>query len=85
MDLADAMQVEPGDDGIIAFIDPLKNIRNDRYQLILNVIPTFIGELLKDDRITVKVLPTNDTWYGMTYREDVEAVKERKVAHFGRG
>jgi len=40
------------------------------------LIPTFIGELLKDGRITVKVLPTNDTWYGMTYREDVEAVKE---------
>lgn len=26
--------------------------------------------------MTVKVLRTNDTWYGMTYKEDVEAVKE---------
>lgn len=25
--------------------------------------------------MTVKVLRTNDTWYGMTYKEDVEAIK----------
>ena len=39
------------------------------------LIPTFIGELLAEGRISVKVLRTNDTWYGMTYKEDVEAVK----------
>lgn len=39
------------------------------------LIPTFIGELLEQDRISVKVLRSNDTWYGMTYKEDVEAVK----------
>lgn len=26
--------------------------------------------------MSVKVLRTNDTWYGMTYKEDVAAVKE---------
>ena len=26
--------------------------------------------------MSVKVLRTNDTWYGMTYKEDVPAVKE---------
>ena len=40
------------------------------------LIPTFIGELLEQGRINVKVLKTNDTWYGMTYKEDVAAVKE---------
>ena len=35
------------------------------------LIPTFIGELLEQDRISVKVLRSNDTWYGMTYKEDV--------------
>ena len=46
------------------------------------LIPTFIGELLEQDRISVKVLRSNDTWYGMTYKEDVEAVKNsfRKVS-----
>ena len=40
------------------------------------LIPTFIGEILAEGRISVKVLRTNDTWYGMTYKEDVAAVKD---------
>ena len=40
------------------------------------LIPTFIGELLDEKKMTIKVLRTNDIWYGMTYKEDVEAVKE---------
>jgi len=40
------------------------------------LIPTFIGELLDEKKMMVKVLRTNDTWYGMTYKEGVEAVKE---------
>ena len=40
------------------------------------LIPIYIGELLKKSRMSVKVLKTNDTWYGMTYHEDVAAVKE---------
>lgn len=40
------------------------------------LIPTFIGELLNQDKLSVKVLKSNDTWYGMTYKEDVASVKE---------
>ena len=40
------------------------------------LIPTFIGQLLEQDKLSVKVLRTDDTWYGMTYKEDVLAVKE---------
>ena len=40
------------------------------------LIPSFIGELLEQGKIAVKVLRTNDTWYGMTYKEDVVGVKE---------
>ena len=39
------------------------------------LIPIFIGELLEQGKMSVKVLKTNDTWYGMTYHEDVTAVK----------
>lgn len=39
------------------------------------LIPTFIGELLEQGKMSVKVLRSNDTWYGMTYKEDVAAVK----------
>ena len=40
------------------------------------LIPIFIGELLKQGEMSVKVLKTDDTWYGMTYHEDVAAVKD---------
>lgn len=40
------------------------------------LIPTFIGELLSEGRMSVKVLKSNDTWYGMTYHEDVASVKD---------
>ncbi|EKC49871.1 hypothetical protein OBE_14418, partial [human gut metagenome] len=30
------------------------------------MIPIFIGELLEQGKMSVKVLKTNDTWYGMT-------------------
>lgn len=40
------------------------------------LLPNIIGAMLRKDECTVKVLPTNDTWYGMTYKEDVAAVQE---------
>ena len=40
------------------------------------LIPTFIGELLDEGKMSVKVLRSNDTWYGMTYHEDVISVKD---------
>ena len=40
------------------------------------LIPIFIGEQLEQGKMSVKVLKTNDTWYGMTYYEDVAAVKD---------
>ncbi len=41
------------------------------------LIPIFIGELLEQGKMSVKVLKTNDTWYGMTCHEDVAVVKDR--------
>lgn len=40
------------------------------------LIPIFIGELLEKKKISVKVLKTTDTWYGMIYKEDGSAVRE---------
>lgn len=40
------------------------------------LIPTFVGQLLQEGKLTVKMLHTDDSWYGMTYKEDVPAVKE---------
>ena len=49
------------------------------------LIPVFIGELLEQKKMSVKVLKTNDTWYGMTYHEDVASVKDsfRKMQENG--
>ena len=41
------------------------------------LIPVLIGQLLEQGKMNVKVLRTDDTWYGMTYKEDVITVKER--------
>ena len=40
------------------------------------LLPVFIGELMNDGKMSVKVLRSNDTWYGMTYHEDVASVKD---------
>lgn len=38
------------------------------------LLPTHIGGLLRDGKFTVKVLETKDKWFGVTYKEDKEAV-----------
>ena len=49
------------------------------------LIPTFIGELLAEGKMAVKVLRTNDTWYGMTYKDDVMAVRDSFKEMFEKG
>lgn len=38
------------------------------------LLPTHIGGLLRDGKYTVKVLETEDKWFGVTYEEDKESV-----------
>ena len=40
------------------------------------LLPVFIGKLMNEGKMSVKVLKSNDTWYGMTYHEDVPSVKD---------
>lgn len=40
------------------------------------LVPTFIGQLLEQKKLNVRVLKSNDTWYGMTYKEDGPAVRD---------
>lgn len=50
------------------------------------LIPIYVGDLLKENTIEVKVLKTHDMWCGMTYKEDVPEVKEafRKMLEEGK-
>lgn len=38
------------------------------------LLPILIGERLREGKCTVKVLETQDKWFGVTYKEDKEAV-----------
>lgn len=40
------------------------------------LLPTYIGHLLEQGRVSVKVLKTTDKWFGVTYQEDKAAVVE---------
>lgn len=40
------------------------------------LIPIFIGQLLREGKVSVKVLETMDKWFGVTYVEDQELVRE---------
>ncbi len=37
-------------------------------------LPNVVGELIKENKATVKVLRSRDKWYGVTYKEDKETV-----------
>jgi len=39
------------------------------------LIPVTVGELLAEGRITVRVLPGGERWFGVTYRKDKPAVE----------
>lgn len=40
------------------------------------LLPIYIDQLIKEGKARVKVLPTNATWFGVTYQEDKPAVIE---------
>ena len=54
----------------------LKNTLSDHGGVTRGICQIKIGELLKENKVNVKVLKTTDTRYGMTYKEDVVAVQE---------
>jgi UTP-glucose-1-phosphate uridylyltransferase len=41
------------------------------------VIPKVINQLIHDEKVQVKVIPSQERWFGMTYPEDRAQVKER--------
>lgn len=49
-------------------------------------LPSVVDRLIKNGEKRVKVLSTPDKWYGVTYREDIKAVKQamKKLADEGR-
>ena len=72
-DIFDALEV-----GFDYFLNNLSNPQKDEYFL-----PFLIDSLINNNGYKVKVLVTDEKWYGMTYKEDLDAVKnalgQRKI------
>lgn len=49
------------------------------------LIPVFIGKLLAEEKISVKLLQTGDKWFGVTYQEDRESVARNIAELVSRG
>ena len=57
------------EDGFVEFFENNKDPMKGEY-----LIPVYIGELLEQGKVSVKVLETSDKWFGVTYKEDKDFV-----------
>lgn len=48
-------------------------------------LPSVVNELLATGRASVQALPCSETWYGVTYREDIDAVRSAIAAMKAQG
>ena len=71
------------EDGFPAFLDAA--LKDDPIKAEY-LLPMKIDELLKDGKAVVKVLPTEERWFGITYKEDkdqvtasVQSMKDRGI------
>ena len=60
------------EEGFRTFLDEIQG----REQKAEYLLPIFIDKLLQKEKGKVKVLPTSDQWFGVTYQEDKPAVVE---------
>lgn len=56
------------------FSEFLRNIDDELKSEYL--LPVYIGKLLNDNKVTVKVLEISEQWFGITYKEDVPIVQK---------
>jgi len=57
------------EEGFESFLKGMTDPMKDEY-----LLPIYIGSLLEEKKITVKVLETTDAWFGVTYKEDQPGV-----------
>ena len=54
------------------FLSHLEDVENDEF-----LLPNLVQNMIEAENVYLDVLPTNDEWFGMTYQEDKELVKEK--------
>ncbi len=52
------------------------NEHKDELDTIEYVLPTMVEKMLEEDKANIKALVTNDSWIGITYKEDLEPARE---------
>lgn len=58
------------------FIDFLEcTYTNGKAETAEFALPSAVDKLIKQNKIHIKVLPTSDKWYGMTFIEDIPEIK----------
>jgi hypothetical protein len=67
-------------DGFVEFLKQNEDMTKGEF-----LIPEHIGALVRDKKVSVQVLRTEDRWFGMTYKEDVETVREEFQKLFEQG
>lgn len=71
--------IEEIERGFPAFLDEGLKVNPDKCEYFL---PSVVSRLLEEERASVKVLSSDDKWYGITYKEDkaviVDAIKTMK-------
>ena len=60
------------EEGFVRFLSDLRPENEAKAEYLL---PTIMGQLLKEGRTRISVLETKDRWFGVTYREDIPEVK----------
>lgn len=55
------------------FVDFLREYGGEKEQKEF-LLPIFIDRLIKENKVRVEVLETGDTWFGVTYQEDLPVV-----------
>lgn len=58
------------DKDFLSFLQNLSNPEKEEFCL-----PTVIDNLIKTENAPVRVIPTQEKWYGVTYKEDSESVR----------
>ena len=56
--------------------DTLKFFNEENLETGEFLIPEVIDKMVEDNEVTLKVLPTPSKWFGITYKEDLDELKE---------
>lgn len=73
--------IDTSEDYFIKYLEKNKeNLDSCEY-----VLPEMIGELIKENKADVTILPTNDKWIGITYKEDLVPAQKSFQKMFDQG